>query len=805
MAIAKDKPKPWAHPAGQAPPTAVVKNIKSSNDLETFRDIADDVIESDFVPYAGLFDAHSIATKDGELLQIIKINGLDFEGGANVDLRATIRQAISDSIPGTDYAIWLTTLRRTRSLLKKSHFADAFSGKVDGAWQQKHPVAASFVNELYISVVKAGDGASIYSPQQFLQSLWPPRDRAIRTAQMDAALVELNATTGRMLEKLKDFGARRLTVVERDGVFYGEHIEFLEKLINLEERPMEAPLQGLSHVLTSGEITFGHNAMEVRTAANQRRFAAILTLKEYKESTLAGIDQFLEIPCELIVSQCFDFTGGAHARDHYAKQARYLTISGDKELAKWIEIDRLMQRQTVSAQAFGRQQTTIFLIAPTVAQMEANVKIVQKSLNRLGMVVVREDLRFEECYWSQLPANFSFITRSNSIDTEHLAGFANLQTAPMGNASGSAWGAPISLFTTVQGAPYFYNFHRDAAAGSSGHTMVLGKPGAGRTSLMHFLMAQARKLPLTTWYIDAHGRGGPMVNAMGGTVVRVGTPECKLNPFQMPDSQANRDFLAFWISTLVDPYGAQLNAGTLAFFQSLVDQVMAWPAPMRRLSNLIPLAREADPVLAATLQQFCAGGAYGELFDMPEDTLSFGSLTCVDISRYASDHQALVPLSSYLLHRMTTQLNGQPTLLVLDEAFTVLNTPIYSMRVTGWLDYLASRNAVALMSTDAIETSGSRLFSAALSARAATIFALPDAAPEMEYITGFGLSESEVAGLTVIKEREIFMKRGAEGVVLTFNLTGFDAAVLGLLSGRATKAALSPEEQLAALMGLTRP
>jgi len=802
MTSANDNLKQRPRPTGRGVAATKITKVKSSKDLEAFRDISDDVIESDFVPYTSLFDPNTIATKDGELMQIIKINGLDFEGGTSVDLRQAIRQTIKQAIPGNDYAIWLTTLRRKRSLLGHVSFPDPFSGKVDESWRASHPAAASFVNELYIAVVKASDGNSIYKGKTFLESLWPPRNRAIRSGQMEEALTELNQTTGRMVSQLGAFGARLLTVVERNGVFYGEHIEFLEKLINLEERPMEVPLRDLSQVLTSGEITFGHNAMEVRTAEGLRRFAAILTLKEYKESTLAGIDQFLEIPCELIVSQCFDFIGGIGAREHYEKQANYLTISGDKELAKWIEIDRLMQEKNMGDQSFGQQQTTLFLIAPTTTQLEANIKIVQKSLNRLGMVVVREDLRFEDCYWSQLPANFPFIARHHATDTDHLAGFANLQTAPMGNAAGSPWGPPISLFTTVQGAPYFYNFHRDGSGGGGAHTLMLGKPGKGRTTLTHFLLTQARKLPINIWYLDAHGRAAPFMNAMGGTATTPGSPACKLNPFQLADTPANREFLAFWLSTLIDPYGSQLNAGTLAFFQSLVEQLMSWPAPMRRLSNLLPLAREADPVLATSFQRFCAGGQYGELFDMPEDTFTPGRLTSWDISRYMADVASCAPLAGYLLHRLTGALNGAPTLIVLDEGFTLLSTPIFAMRATGWCDHLTQKNAAAFITGANIESSGGRMFSAGLTARAATLFALPDATPEIEYMTGFGLSESEMAGLGVIKPRQVFMKRGADGVVLNIDFAGLGKETLATLGGRHANGSLSAADTLAALMGL---
>ena len=781
---------------------SLFKKSNKPKDLESFRDIADDVIESDFVPYACLFDPSTIATKDGELLQIIKITGLGFDAKTQGDLRAAIRRTIKECIPNTDYAIWLTTLRRKQVLTSHAHFADKFSGQLDEAWRASHPISASYVNELYVTLVKAGDTSSLRKLKTLTQSLWPPRDAAIRQQQLATALSELTNTANTILDQLRPYGARLLTTVEREGVFYGEHLEFLEKLINLEERPMELPLRDLSHVLTSGEITFGHNAMEVRTADGHRRFAAILTLKEYKESTLNGIDQFLEIPCELIVSQCFDFIGAKKARESYEKQARYLGISGDKELAEWMEIDRLMQDHTATEKAFGQQQTSMFLIGPTIAQVENNVKMVQRALSRLGMVVVREDLRFEECYWSQLPANFPFIARNHSIDTEHLAGFANLQAAPMGNAAGSAWGAPVSLFTTLQDAPYFFNFHRDGTADHGAHTIILGKPGTGRTSFTHFLLAQARKLPVSIWYLDTHGRSAPTITAMGGTTVQPGSADCKLNPFHLPETPANRDFLALWISTLIDPYGSQLTQSSFSFFQSLVDEMLKIPRASRRLSALLPIVREADGVLANSLQRFCAGGPYGELFDMPEDTFKTDRLISWDISRWMGDPATRMPLAGYLLHRLTGALDGKPTLLVLDEGFQLLNTPLFAPRASGWCDFLTQNNAVAILTTDAVADSGGSVFASAISVRASTVFAMPDSQVDSEYMTGFGLTAEEVATLNYIspKQRQVFMKRGKEGVVLKVDLAGLSPATLATLSGRPAKPTLSPADELAALM-----
>lgn len=773
------------------------RNALSNKDLEVFKDISDDVIESDFVPYACLFDPSSIATKDGELLQTIKITGLGYDANQHGNLRSAVRLAVRQCLPNTSYAIWLHTLRRKQPAPPRAHFPDAFSGKIDEAWRAMQPSNANYANELYVSIVRASGATSLKDKGVFWKSLRPKRDKQTRLADMEAALAELTRVTQAFVQRLQPFGARLLTTVERDGMFYNEQLEFLEKLINLEERPMPVPERDLSQVLTSGDITFGYNAMEVRTAEGVRRFAAILTLKEYKESTLAGIDKFLEIPCELIISQCFDFTGGDEAYDAHEKQARYLNYSGDKELAKWMEIDRLIA-DDAAMDAFGEQQTSLFLIASGLNALEANIRMVQRALSRLGLLVIREDLRFEEAYWAQLPANFTFIARKHPVDTDHLAGFVNLQAAPMGNAQGSPWGAPVGVFTTVQDTPYYFNFHHQQSA----HTILLGKPNSGRTSFAHFLLTQARKLPHNLWYLDVHGRSGAFIEALGGTVLTPGTPECKLNPFLLPENNVNREFLALWLSTLIDPTGTQLNRATLAFFQASVDRLLQLPREQRRMSSMVAIFREADGLLAANLQRYVAGGEFGELFDMPEDNFTPARLSAWNIGRYMANPATRTPLTGYLLHRLTAALNKSPTLLMLDEGFAILDTPLFSARIAGWCDYLSQNNAAAFLMTDAIEESAARPIASVLAGKAATLFAMPDRQPDLGYSMGFGFTPEEVATLGHIANgaRYVLQKRGAETVVIRGSLSSLPPETLRILSGK-PRAFASPTDVLADLMG----
>lgn len=704
--------------------------------LEDFRDIADDVIESDFVPYACLANPYSIFTKNGEILQILRIPAS--AAAETGDLRQAIRTALFAAIPDTSYALWIHTIRRRKRLSIPGTFTSEKARQLEEEWNRHQQWDAGFANELYLSIVKAGQPADLTDLVALKNSFWPARDAALRNAYLDRAIKELTHTTDAILNALAPFGAQRLGIVTREGASYSEQLEFLESLINLESRPMPVPDQDLSHYLTSGDITFGFNAMEVRTAEGKRRFAAILTIKEYKESSLAAIDQFLELPCELIVTQSFDFIGAVEAKEAYEKQARYLEISGDKELAHWAEIAQLMEHKHQPEKAYGQQQCSFFLIAPNIKTLEANIKLVRKTMSRIGIVTFREDLKFEEMYWAQLPANFPFIARNRSVHSMHLGGFANLKGGSRATMTQGPWGAPVTLLPTRTGAPYYFHFHRDGA----GHSSIIAPAGAEATGLAHFLIAQAQRLKPRVWYLDSGGHAAPLITALGGVYQRPGSAELPINPLKLSDSPANREFLTLWLATLLDPDGYQVSHGMMNFFDQLLAGLMPLAPDRRSLGTLRDALREADPVLADQLTPWVAGGQGSAMFDGSTDRCSPRAIHGFDLSQAVGNRTVRRSLAGYLFHRLTMALDGTPTLLVLDEGFLLLDDLLFGPRMASWLGYLSKMNCCVLILTSQPEKSAMLPNTAAIQAQMVNRFFFPDARAERFYSSVFGLEDA---------------------------------------------------------------
>lgn len=762
------------------------RNQLDNQQLEVFRDITDDVIESDFVPYACLYDADTVMTKNGELLQIIKITGFTYEAisSEEADLRSVIRQALVRSIPSDDYAVWFHTIRRKKRLSPDVPFPDPFSGQLHEAWKKRNEWDRKFINELYVSIVHEGQSADITSVKGFFEGLIPAYDKRVRNQYLDRVSQALRTTVDRLLSNLQEFGAKRLTIVEREGICYGEHLEFLEKLINLEERPMPIQTIDLSHYLAGGELSFAYNAMEVRTAEGERRFGSVLTLKEYKESSLYHIDEILQLPCEFIVSQCIDFISARRALKSFESQQYYLRVSGDTDLAETIELHDIVSSNRQRMTDYGEQQTSIFVIGYGVAEMERSLKIVREALAKIGIIAVREDLKFEEAYWAQLPANFNFIARLANINTTHVAGFVNIHNYPAGNARGCPWGPPVTLFYTAAGTPYFFNFH----LGNNGHTTVIGPPDTGKDVLVNFLLAGARKYRNRLFYLDATGNARSFVTAIQGNYFdldKEGVSPGLMSPFMLPDTQVNREFLAYWLTTLIDETGTMADEQLLGQLRPIVASLYEQPKENRRISQVVIQLAQSAPHLAQRMAQWAGDGLRAHWFDNPSETIEpKNGIIGINLSPLIDQPSLLVPVASYLLHRITMTLDGAPSIFVLDEAWKLLNNPLFATRVAQWLNYLTSKNALAVMTTQDLASLQEAEFAAVPVQQAATQIYLPNEDPDDFYTDLLGLSEDEFNLLDAmnVEYRHFLIKRAIESVVAELNVGGMDY-ILSVLSG----------------------
>src|SRR3546814_625011 len=63
---------------------------------------------------------------------------------------------------------------------------------------------------------------------------------------------------------------------------------------------------------------------------------------------------------------------------------------------------------------------------------------------------------------------------------------------------------------------------------------------------------------------------------------------------------------------------------------------------------------------------------------------------------------AVVPVLTYLFHRLEARFDGRPTLLVLDEAWLFLDNPLFAGRIRDWLKTLRKKNVAVVFATQSL-------------------------------------------------------------------------------------------------------
>lgn len=753
---------------------------------------------AEFIPYHYHWDKETIITKDRELLKVIKIEGFSFETSddEDVDMKKMVRNSLLKSMADGTFAVWFHTIRRRQSVYPGGSQPSGFAKQLNEQWYKKHHSKDTYVNDLYITVIRKADTKGAAKISHLFKTLSEKADKTSREEGMKEIHKELSEAIFRVLATFRDYGARVLGVVETDMGAFSEPLAFLSKIVNADvrEHNVRVPTMDISHYLPSNRLYFGSKAIEIRSAT-AKRYAAIVSVKEYPPATAAGIlDAFLQLPIEMIISQSYTFHNRQVNIGSMQIKQRRMLAANDVAISQVAEINDALDMAMSGHVGFGVHHLSILCLEDNLKALEDAVSNITAEMINTGINPVREKMFMEQVFWAQLPANFSMIGRKSDINTMNVAGLASLHNYPVGRIAGNHWGDAVTVFDTSSGTPYFFNFHlRDV-----GHTTIIGPTGAGKTVLMNFLCAQAQKFNCRMFFFDKDRGADIFIRALKGqySVIDPGAPS-GFNPLTLADTLENRNFLAEWLRTLVTVHDEPFTAEDMARIQDAVAGNYKLAPKDRRLRNIAPfLGMEGPGTLAGRLRMWHSGGQYSGLFDNEHDVVDFSSdkLFGFEMGEVLSDMTSLAPVLLYLFHRIHLSLDGTPTIIVLDEAWALLDNKTFAGKIKDWLKTLRKLNGMVVFATQSVEDATSSSISDTLIQQTATQIFLPNPKATQVYKTAFMVSEREFNLLKTTDpgSRFFLVKQGKDVVVARIDLSGMED-VVNVLSGRAETVAIADE------------
>ena len=786
------------------------------------------------VPYTAQVAPTVVKTAFGDYLQAFRLSGLSFECCDDVQLN-TWHESLNvlwRNIASPQAALWTHLIRRAgREAVPARETAAAhptptvgaaeptFSSMLAAQYRRRFAAERLLYNEIYLAVLHRPTGSAAGGVLHKFLARTPCADASLELADALDVCGKLVQTVQASLARYEP----ELLGAYRDGdQWCSSLLEYLGLLANGEWRRMPLSRGPVNEALVSTRLLFGNEAIEYRTPS-ETYVGAMLGIKEYPTPSVVGMyDRLLSAPFPLVLTQSFVFLTKAAAQSLLQRQFNRMANAGDFAVSQAAQLKEALDALTSNEFVMGDHHFSLLVLAPIdcapddrsaisngrrLKTLDDRVALARSLLADTGMLVAREDLALEAAFWAQLPGNFPLRPRKAPVTSRNFAAMAPFHNYPSGRATGNHWGDALALLVTSARSPYYFSLHASdpaqADGGSrkdTGHTLICGPTGSGKTVFIGFLIAMLCRQNVTQVIFDKDHGLEILVRALGGEYLPLqnGTPT-GFNPLQLPATAANVEFLKMWLRALTATRTRAVGAAIdTVREQADLDQALrgtlALDAPARRLSRLVEFLDPTDPEgLHARLSRWCAGcrGEYAWVFDNPADTLiprlSGRSVIGFDVTEFLDNEIARAPVTLYLFHLVRQLLDGRRLVCWMDEFWRLLADPAFeSFAKDGPKTWRKLNGVMSLATQSASDVLGSPISRTLVEQTPTKVF-FPNADADFaEYTQGLGLTERE---FKLVKQqlqpgsRMFLVKQGHYSVVCQLDLQGF-AAELAVMSGR---------------------
>jgi type IV secretion system protein VirB4 len=765
------------------------------------------------IPYLAHVAPHIIKTQFGDYVQAFRLSGASFECADDDTLNAWHERlnVLWRNVASPQVSLWTHVIRR-RETTQVSAPGEDFAGALEHRYRAKLSQQTLMVNELFLSLV--------YRPTSGVAS--GVVSRLLKRTQSAGAAWEL-ADSLETCEKLRDtvrasllrYEPEPLATYSRAGATYSGLLNLFSTLINGEVREVPLPRAPIHSVLATSRVSFGTEVLEYRLPTATRA-AAILGIKEYPTPTVVGMfDALLSAPFPWVLTQSFAFLTKASGQALLQRQYNRMVNAGDFALSQAEELKDALDALTSNEFVMGDHHFSLQVLADALPgrgggaegvvrrarALSDSVALARALLADCGMTVAREDLALEAAFWAQLPANFVMRPRKAPITSRNFAAMAPFHNYPAGRASGNHWGEALTVFITSARSPYHFSLHAsdpsDPSGGSrkdTGHTLICGPTGSGKTVFIGFLLAMLARRGATQIVFDKDRGLEILIRALGGAYCPLKNGErTGFNPLKLPPTPLNVEFLKSWLRVLVRPARGALSVREQADLDSALRGTLALEPSARRLSRLAEFLDSTDAEgLYARLTPWCAalGGDYGWVFDNEEDLvvprLSGSATAGFDVTDFLDHELTRTPVTLYLFHLVRQLLDGRRLVCWMDEFWRLLADPAFESFAKDGPKTWRKLNGVMVLATQSASDVLTSPISRTLIEQTPTKVFFPNAdAHRGDHREGFDLSEREFRIVKTLEpgSRRCLVKQGHQSIVCGLDLKGFEAE-LAVISGR---------------------
>lgn len=673
----------------------------------------------DLLPYAALIAPGVILNKDGSFLAGWEVRGQDTASSTPEEL-AWISAQASQAVKllGTGWMLHVDAVRSPH---------EAYPGAEKGYFPDP-------VTRLIDEERRAFFGRGLcYSTTTVLTATFKADLRALKMAEtqigatymsvMEKALNQFSATLAELEDALSAvLFMERLTerkVGREDGKAYlqSDLLAYLQHCLTGDLYPIHVPAvpMYLDAILGGVDLIGGlaprigerHLAVVAIDGLPQESWPSML-------ATLEGLSMSYRYSTRYI---CLDQFDGIRAIDSYRKgwqqqMHRFIDQFLNNPNAR-LNRDALLMRDDAEEAKTEAQGGYVGMgyLTSCIVVMDADPEVLhdqarelRRTLQTLGFGCRIETINALEAWLGTHPGNGYANLRRPLVNSLNLADLLPLATVWTGSKYCPCpfyppESRPLAVLTTEGSTPFWLNLHQ----GDTGHTFVGGPTGAGKSTLLGLISAQFRCYPGARIFAFDKGMSlYPLCLAADGDHHDIGNDALSFAPLQRID-ESNTEFAwaANWLAGLAELQKLSILPAHRNAIHMALTTLRHNPADMRSLTDFWHVVQDRE--VKDALAHYTQNGAMGHLLDANTDQLGISSFMVFEIESLMEMGEAnLIPVLLYLFRRFEKSLTGQPSLLILDEAWVMLGHPVFRAKIREWLKVLRKANCAVVLATQSL-------------------------------------------------------------------------------------------------------
>ncbi len=712
---------------------------------------------SDLLTYCTLVAEDIVLQKDGSLLSCYEFSGIDTSSATDNELDY-VTEMVSRAFQqlSTGFMVHVDAIRLTKKAYpeeEKSCYTDAITKMIDEERREYFSGEYCYSTMTVLSITYKPSYSHIKAKQEDII------EKSIDFFRKSLIYIEDSLNTVLSLKKLSSY-------TDKFGITKSELLSFIQYTITSEMQEVIVPPipMYLDTLIGGQDVAVG---IEPKIA---NKHIAILSIDGLPQYSYPMMFQFFNsVPFEFRFSTRFIILDKYDAENEIEKYRKgwnqqivgfldqlfknpnakanrnALTMREDAEDAK-----ALVQLGEVGA---GYISSSVIMMNEDVEKLEEQIRVIRSTFQSIGCVVRHETINAMDAYLSTLAGNSHSNIRRALVTTVNVADMLPLASYYTGSPYNPSpffppYSRPLSVLTTAGGSsPFWLNLH----VGDLGHSLIFGPTGSGKSTLLALLVAQFKCYKNAHIYAFDKGMSlFPLCKGAKGEHYNIAGDNNSLAfaPLQnIDESLAEMSWAEDWVASLLELQNVTVLPVHRNEIHSAMEKLVVNPRHLRSLTDFVDLVQNYQ--VKEALEYYTERGTMGFLLDAQEDKLGLSPFIVFEIEDLMNlGDKNLIPVLMYIFHRLEKSLKGQPTLLVLDEAWLMLGNKVFREKIREWLKVLRKANCAVVLATQSLsDAKNSGIIDVLVeSCPTKILLANPNATQEDQYVLykGLGLNEREI-------------------------------------------------------------